>query len=136
MLDQRIKYFRTSHKMTQETLALKVGVTRQTISKWEKGISVPDADTLNNIADIFEVSVSELLDSGELTDSNKKNESKKLDESHVVETLTNLNEELAFKNNHRKKMIKMIKIFLIIIVVFISIPIIYSLFWMYIAATM
>ncbi len=39
MLNKTIKYFRTSHKMTQETLALKLGVTRQTVSKWEKGVS-------------------------------------------------------------------------------------------------
>ena len=71
MLNKTIKYFRTSHKMTQETLALKLGVTRQTVSKWENGISVPDADTLNKIADIFDVSVIDLLGSSELLDENK-----------------------------------------------------------------
>lgn len=65
MLNKTLKYFRTSHKMTQETLALKLGVTRQTVSKWENGISVPDVDALAKIADIFGVSVSELLGAGE-----------------------------------------------------------------------
>ena len=144
MLNKTIKYFRTSHKMTQETLALKLGVTRQTVSKWEKGISVPDADTLNKIADIFDVSVIDLLGSSELldenktekSDSNKEIESKDFDKDPVVELLADLNEELAVKNKQRKKIIKIVKIVLIVIVVLMSIPIQYSLFWMYIAATM
>lgn len=144
MLNKTIKYFRTSHKMTQETLALKLGVTRQTVSKWENGISVPDADTLNIIADIFDVSVIDLLGSSELldenktekSDSNKEIESKDFDKDPVVELLADLNEELAVKNKQRKKIIKIVKIVLIVIVVLMSIPILYSLFWMYIAATM
>lgn len=144
MLNKTIKYFRNSHKMTQETLALKLGVTRQTVSKWENGISVPDADTLNKIADILDVSVIDLLGSSELldeskaekSDSNKEIESKDFDKGHVVEILADLNEELAVKNKHRKKIIKIIKIVLIVIAVLMSIPILYSLFWMYIAATM
>ena len=144
MLNKTLKHFRTSHKMTQEELALKLAVTRQTVSKWENGISVPDADTLSKIADIFGVSVIELLGSSELlnenntekTDNNKETESKEFDESHVTKILAALNEELAVKNKQRKKIIKIVKIFLIIIAVLISIPILYSLFWMYIAATM
>ena len=101
MLNKTIKYFRTSHKMTQGTLALKLGVTRQTVSKWENGISVPDADTLNKIADIFDVSVIDLLGSSELldenktekSDSNKEIESKYFDKDPVVELLADLNEE-------------------------------------------
>ena len=116
MLNKTIKYFRTSHKMTQETLALKLGVTRQTVSKWEKGISVPDADTLNKIADIFDVSVIDLLGSSELldenktekSDSNKEIESKDFDKDPVVELLADLNEELAVKNKQRKKIIKIV----------------------------
>ena len=144
MLNKTLKHFRTSHKMTQEELALKLAVTRQTESKWENGISVPDADTLSKIADIFGVSVIELLGSSELlnenntekSDNNKETESKEFDESHVTKILAALNEELAVKNKQRKKIIKIVKIFLIIIAVLISIPILYSLFWMYIAATM
>ena len=144
MLNKTLKHFRTSYKMTQEELALKLAVTRQTVSKWENGISVPDADTLSKIADIFGVSVIELLGSSELlnenntekSDNNKETESKEFDESHVTKILAALNEELAVKNKQRKKIIKIVKIFLIIIAVLISIPILYSLFWMYIAATM
>lgn len=144
MIYRVLKDFRISHNMTQETLARKLGVTRQTVSEWETGISVPDADTLNKIADILEISEIELLDSSELldenkiekSDSNKETESKEVDKSHVAEILTDINEKIAVKNKHRKEIIKIIKIVLIAIVVLISIPILYVLFWMYIAATM
>lgn len=145
MLNKKLKYFRTSHKMTQETLALKLGVTRQTVSKWENGISVPDADTLAKMADIFEVSVSELLGSDELLDGNKKktdshedtkDKNEELDEHRIAEILSVLNEQSTVKNKHRKTVIRIVKIVLIVIAILISIPILYSLFWMYIAATM
>lgn len=129
MLNKTLKYFRTSHKMTQETLALKLGVTRQTVSKWENGISVPDADTLAKIADIFEVSVSELLGTNELLDRNKKkesddtNESEKLDDRHIAETLAVLNEQLAIKNRHRKTVIRIVKIVLIILGITMVLPV-------------
>lgn len=145
MLNKKLKYFRTSHKMTQETLALKLGVTRQTVSKWENGISVPDADTLAKMADIFEVSVSELLGFDELLDDNKKktdshedtkDKNEELDEYRIAEILSVLNEQSTVKNKHRKTVIRIVKIVLIVIAILISIPILYSLFWMYIAATM
>lgn len=81
---------------------------------------------------------SELLDENktEKSDSNKEIESKDFDKDPVVELLADLNEELAVKNKQRKKIIKIVKIVLIVIVVLMSIPILYSLFWMYIAATM
>ena len=130
MLNKKLKFFRTSYKMTQETLALKLGVTRQTVSKWEKGISVPDADALVKIADIFGVSVSELL--GE----NNKNEDKKLDDSHVSEVLSVINHQLSIKSKHHKIIMKVVRIVLIVIAILIFIPILYTLFWMYVAATM
>lgn len=61
MLNENLKQLRKSRGLSQEELAIRLNVVRQTISKWEKGISVPDADMLIKIADIFEVSVSELL---------------------------------------------------------------------------
>lgn len=145
MLHKTLKYFRTSHKMTQETLALKLGVTRQTVSKWENGISVPDADILAKMADIFEVSIGELLGANELLDSsnNKKDSqedteynNEELNEYHIAKILSVLNEQTAIKNKHRKTVIRIIKTVLIVIATLISVPILYSLFWMYIAATM
>ena len=46
MLNEKIKQYRKSKGYTQETLAQQLGVVRQTVSKWEKGFSVPDAEML------------------------------------------------------------------------------------------
>ena len=61
MLNQNIKTVRKNKGFTQEDLANRLHVTRQTISKWEKGYSVPDADMLAKLAEEMEVSVGELL---------------------------------------------------------------------------
>jgi len=61
MLAENLKVLRKQKGFSQEELAVRVNVVRQTISKWEKGLSVPDADTLVKLADIFDTSTSELL---------------------------------------------------------------------------
>lgn len=61
MLGSNIKKQRQSMNWSQEDLSTRVNTTRQTISKWEKGISVPDATMLVDLADIFHCSVPELL---------------------------------------------------------------------------
>lgn len=61
MLSDNIKTARKNKGLTQEELANKLNVVRQTVSKWEKGFSVPDADTLQRIADILEVDIKHLL---------------------------------------------------------------------------
>jgi len=61
MLNENIKALRKSKGLSQEELALKLNVVRQTISKWEQGLSVPDADMLISISEVFETPVSTLL---------------------------------------------------------------------------
>lgn len=61
-LYERLSALRKSHNYTQEQLAKKLSVTRQTISKWEKGISEPSLDLLDKIADIYDCTVDELMD--------------------------------------------------------------------------
>ena len=61
MFNENLKIIRKAKGYTQEELAIKIHVVRQTISKWEKGLSVPDADTLSKLADVLEINVSELL---------------------------------------------------------------------------
>ena len=62
MLRDNIKKFRNAKNMSQEELAVHLHVVRQTISKWEKGLSVPDAEVLIHMAQVLEVPVSALLD--------------------------------------------------------------------------
>ena len=66
MLNENIRTIRKNKGYTQEELATRLHVTRQTISKWEKGYSVPDAAMLSDMADVLEVSVAELLGTGKI----------------------------------------------------------------------
>lgn len=61
MFGENLKTLRKQKGFSQEELAARLNVVRQTVSKWEKGLPVPDADTLIRLAEVLEVSVSELL---------------------------------------------------------------------------
>ena len=61
MLHENLKALRKQKGLTQEELAIRLNVVRQTVSKWESGRSVPDADILLKIADVLDVSISDLL---------------------------------------------------------------------------
>jgi putative transcriptional regulator len=61
LLNENIKAIRKSKGLSQEELAIKLNVVRQTISKWEQGLSVPDSDMLISISEVFETPVSTLL---------------------------------------------------------------------------
>lgn len=99
MLSENLKTLRKKNGMSQETLAQQLNVVRQTISKWEKGLSVPDADMLTRIADLFEVPVSKLLGS-------KIDEEKNTDE--VAMQLAILNEQLANRSRRNRKIAKIV----------------------------
>ncbi len=62
MLCDNIKNLRKEKGMSQEELAVRLNVVRQTVSKWEQNLSVPDSDMLVKLAEIFGVSVGTLLD--------------------------------------------------------------------------
>ena len=61
MLNENIKAIRKSKGLSQEELAIKLNVVRQTVSKWERGLSVPDSEMLISISDALETPVSTLL---------------------------------------------------------------------------
>ena len=61
MLNENIKAVRKSKGLSQEELAIKLNVVRQTVSKWENGLSVPDSDMLITISEVLETPVSTLL---------------------------------------------------------------------------
>ena len=61
MFSENLKTLRKASGFSQEQLAIRLNVVRQTVSKWEKGLSVPDAEQLVRLADILGVHVHELL---------------------------------------------------------------------------
>jgi putative transcriptional regulator len=108
MLSDNIKTIRKNRGFTQEDLAARLHVTRQTISKWEKGYSVPDADLLPRMAEVFEVPVTELLGAPSQPAS---------DPDPVVEQLARLNEQLVIRNRRASRIWKIVGITLAAIAV-------------------
>ena len=104
MLHEKIKTLRQQKGFTQETLAIQLNVVRQTVSKWEKGLSVPDAEMLQQIAEVLEVPLPELLGAQAAAP-----------ETTVDETamqLSRINEQLAVRNRRSRLIWKSIAIVL------------------------
>ena len=100
MLQENIKILRTQHAMSQEELAEKLSVVRQTVSKWEKGLSVPDSEMLIRLAEVFDVSVSDLL--GETIQP----AAEKTELQQLSEKLENLNAMMAERNARSRTLMK------------------------------
>ena len=79
---------RKQKKLTQLQLADKLGITDKAISKWERGIAMPDASIMLELCDILCISVNELLNGERISmeNSNKKNEQLLLDMAKELET--------------------------------------------------
>lgn len=75
-LGEKIYKLRTNRSMTQEQLAEKIGVSRQSVSKWETDSAIPDIEKLKLLAEIFEVSITELLGLECEEDTKRKNDEK------------------------------------------------------------
>ena len=107
MLNENIKALRKTKGLTQDELAIRLNVVRQTVSKWEKGLSVPDAEMLQRIAEVLEADVSQLLGA-------PINQNENIDV--IAEQLSRINEQLVVKNNRSRKIWKTIGIILAIII--------------------
>lgn len=118
MLCENIKAIRKSKGLSQEELAIKLNVVRQTISKWEQGLSVPDADMLISLSEAFETPVSTLL--GEPVTAAKADDLKA-----VSEKLEIINLQLAQGKELRRKTARCLLIGLCTAIVIISAVFIY-----------
>lgn len=98
MLKENIKTLRKQKGLSQEELSIKLNVVRQTISKWEQGLSVPDAEMLISISEIFDTPVNTLL--GENIVESKEDELKIISEKLEV-----INQQLYHKQELKKKRI-------------------------------
>jgi len=113
MLNENIKAIRISKGLSQEELAIKLNVVRQTISKWERGLSVPDSDMLISISEVLETPVRTFL--GETV-----MESKVDDLKAISEKLEIINLQLAQRNIIRRKILHwlFISLFIAIVAIF------------------
>lgn len=98
MLNENIKALRKSKGLSQQELAIKLNVVRQTVSKWEQGLSVPDSDMLLSISEILETPVSTLL--GETVVETEVNTLEAISEKLEV-----INLQLAQRKNTKRKIL-------------------------------
>lgn len=113
MLGDNIKTARKNKCMTQEELAERLNVVRQTVSKWEKNLSVPDADLLEKLADILNVDVHILLGAERPQVETPSEDYLK----YISEQLAKINEQEAYRMRTRKKIWTTIGIILLSILV-------------------
>lgn len=99
MLSENIKALRKSKGLSQEELAVKLNVVRQTVSKWEQGLSVPDADMLIALSEALEAPVSVLL--GETVTEAREDELRV-----IAEKLEVINQQLAQRKTVRRRALK------------------------------
>lgn len=109
MLSENIKAIRKSKGLSQEELAVKLNVVRQTISKWEQGLSVPAADMLISLSEALDTPVSVLL--GETVEQTEVDGIKVISEKLEV-----INLQLALSRNAKRK-----KIFVFFILIAVAI---------------
>lgn len=128
MLSENIKAMRKSKGLSQEELALKLNVVRQTVSKWENGLSVPDSDMLIYISEVLETPVSTLL--GETVTEPKADDLKAISEKLEI-----INLQLAQRKTARRKLLHwlLIAVCVVIVAIFAVLGIINSLYldWNY-----
>lgn len=110
MLHENIKKLRKQSGLTQEAFAIRLNVVRQTVSKWEKGLSVPDAQTLQRIAEEFDIPVQELLGSQPNTEENQNG---------ISDQLARINEQLAVRNRRSANIWKILCLVLLLAVGFL-----------------
>ena len=122
MLNENIKAFRKSKGLSQQELAVKLNVVRQTVSKWEQGLSVPDSDVLIAISEVLEVPVSTLL--GETVTVQKADDIKAISEKLEV-----INSQLAREKTLRRKILHwlfisvcVVTVMILIILLFLNSP--------------
>ena len=94
MLGENISALRKKQGMSQQTLAEAIYVTRQTVSKWEKNLSVPDADALIRLADALDTSVQALLGQPEAPAA---------EPFDLAAALNRINDQLAIQNRRRSR---------------------------------
>ena len=118
MLSENIKTLRKAKGLSQEELAIKLNVVRQTVSKWENGLSVPDSQLLIRLSEELDSSVSELL--GEPVPEKASDDLKTISEKLEV-----INLQLAKRSAARTKTIRWVLIALcaLIVVVFIGLAV-------------
>ena len=100
MFHENLKALRKDRGLSQEELAVRLNVVRQTISKLEKGLSVPDAAMLIRLAEVLDTTVSRLLGADVPEDE--------ADRDRLAEQLARINEQLAVRNRRGRFILRLV----------------------------
>ena len=107
MLSENLKTLRKARGLPQEELAGRLHVVRQTVSKWEKGLSVPDAELLVRLAEELDTTVTALL--GPALPQAAEPDA-------VAAQLAAINEHLAVRNRRARRVWKTVAVVLITVI--------------------
>ena len=113
MLSENIKTIRKAKGLSQEELAVKLNVVRQTISKWEKGLSVPDSELLLALSEELETPVSTLLGEA-VTEPEADNL------TAISQKLEVINLQLSKRQQSRRKIARWLFISMAVVIVIIA----------------
>ena len=109
MLGDHLKRIRKERGFTQEELAVRLHVVRQTVSKWEKNLSVPDAELLQRLSEELDVPVSELLGGAGEREHTQERQA-------IAEQLSRINEQLAIKNRRSRRVWTVLAVLLAVMI--------------------
>lgn len=123
MLRDNLKNLRKAKGFSQEELAVKLNVVRQTVSKWEQGLSVPDSEMLLRIAAELDTTVNVLL--GDTVDAEESSDLKT-----IAAKLEVLNEQFAKRNETRRKVWRAIFIVIGVLALFALIQMLIKVIWL------
>lgn len=125
--DENLRNLRKEKDYSQEYLAEKLGVTRQTISKWENATAMPDLKKLTEIADFFEVSMDTLLGM-EFADTDGNNTDNKNSEQYQKQYAEQLfavvSQNQAEQNHANQKTVKILAVLLSVAIIFVTLTLI------------
>ena len=110
MFQENLRLKRRERGLSQEELASRLHVVRQTISKWEKGMSVPDSEQVIKTSVILETAVSELLG------AKVENEE---EPNQLAKELSRINTQLAIRNHRTRRVLKIIAVALLVFIALI-----------------
>lgn len=123
MLSDNLKNLRKAKGLSQEELAVKLNVVRQTVSKWEQGLSVPDSEMLLRIATELDTTVNVLLGEPVVTEEGS-------DLKAIAAKLEVLNEQFAKRNETRRKVWRAIFIVIGVLALFVLIQMLIKVVWL------
>ena len=121
MLGEKIKALRKRRHLNQDKFAETIGISRQTLSRWERGEAVPDSGQLIQIANAFQVDVKFLLDDRiSSEDIVETKDSKSIENDEIVEQLIRINDHLAEELARRRENIRRVTLIVLIILFVVS----------------